>query len=91
MPKEKVKIKVTVAGRNYPLKVTPDEEEHVRKAVRFIEKRIGMIEKQYAIKDIQDIQALILIELASELQYLKNKQENEEQLVLEKINRLLQL
>jgi cell division protein ZapA len=88
---EKIKIKVTVSGRIYPLKVTPSEEEHVRKAVAFIEERTRIIETKYAIKDIQDIQALILIELASELHYLKNNLKKNEQLINDKIDRLLQL
>ena len=54
MQKDIIKIKITVAGRNYPLKVTPAEEEFVRQAVRFIEKRISEVEKLYNIKDIQD-------------------------------------
>ncbi len=88
---DKVKIKVTIAGRIYPLKVTADEEEHVRKAVDFIDDRIKMIEKKYAIKDIQDIQALILLELASELSFLKETQENDAQVVSNKIDQLLQI
>jgi len=88
---DKVKIKVSIAGRTYPLRVTPDEEEHVRKAVDFIEERIQMIEKKYAIKDIQDIQALILLEIASELNFLKSKEEKKEQMIEEELDRLLQL
>jgi cell division protein ZapA len=88
---EKVKIKVSIAGRIYPLKVTPDEEEHVRKAVDFIEERIKIIEKKYAIRDIQDIQALILLELASELHFLKQKNEKDAQLLLKKMDKLLQI
>ncbi len=88
---DKVKIKVTIAGRTYPLKVTADEEEHVRKAVDFIDERIKLIEKKYAIKDIQDVQALILLELASELNYLKEKQEIDARVLEEKINHLLQI
>lgn len=91
MQKDIIKIKITVAGRNYPLKVTPAEEEFVRQAVRFIEKRISEVEKLYNIKDIQDIQAIILVELASELGYLKRKCENEEQEVLEKLEKILNL
>ncbi len=91
MEDNKVKIKVSIAGRIYPLRVTPDEEEHVRKAVDFIEERIQMIEKQYAIKDIQDIQALILLEIASELNFIKSKEEKKEQKIQEELDRLLQL
>ena len=88
---DKVKIKVSVAGRTYPLKVTPNEEEHVRKAVRFVEDRIKTIEKRYAIKDIQDIQALILIELASELSFIKNKNNQESNRIQEELDRLLKI
>jgi len=88
---DKVKIKVSIAGRIYPLKVTPDEEEHVRKAVEFIEERIKFIEKKYAIRDLQDIQALILLELASELHFLKQKNDNDAQFILDKMDKLLQI
>jgi len=88
---EKVKINVSVAGRNYPLKVTPSEEEHVREAVDFIEQRINFIEQKYAIKDIQDIQALILIELSSELKYLNKKTDKDYQSINEKIDQLIEI
>ncbi len=88
---EKVKIKVSVAGRIYPLKVTSLEEEHVRKAVDFIEERIKIIEDKYDIKDIQDIQALILLETASELSFLKQKYQKDIQAIEDKINQLLQI
>jgi len=88
---DKVKIKVSVAGRIYPLRVTPGEEEFVRKAVDFIEERMQILEKKYAIKDIQDLQALLLIELASELFYLKDKNKQDHQLIVDKIDELIQL
>ncbi len=91
MLEEKINIKVSIAGRTYPLKVTEEEEEHVRDAVKFIEDRIKIIEKKYAIKDIQDIQALILLELASELNFLKRKTENEQKLITQKLNQLLNI
>ena len=88
---DKVKIKVSIAGRIYPLKVTPNEEEFVRKAVDFVEKRIKVIEKKYAIKDIQDVQAIILIELASELSFIKNNLDDDNHRIVEKLDQLLQL
>ncbi len=88
---DKIKINVSVAGRNYPLKANAIEEEYVRKGVDFIEKRMSIIQEKYEIKDIQDIQALILIELATELSYLKEKQGTESQLIEKKIDQLLQL
>ncbi len=88
---DKIKINVSVAGRNYPMKANAVEEEYIRKGVDFIEKRMSIIQEKYDIKDIQDIQALILIELATELSYIQNKQENDSQLIENKIDQLLQL
>ena len=88
---DKIKINVSVAGRNYPMKANDIEEEFIRKGVDFIEKRMNIIQEKYDIKDIQDIQALILIELATELSYLQNNKETESQLIENKIDQLLQL
>ena len=88
---DKIKINVSVAGRNYPIKANAVEEEYIRKGVDFIEKRMNIIQEKYDIKDIQDTQALILIELATELSYLQNKQETESRLIENKIDQMLQL
>ncbi len=91
MLEDKVKIKVSIAGRTYPLNVTEKEEEHVRRAVKFIEERIKIMKEKYDIKDIQDIQALMLLELASELDYLKRKEENDRLLLKNKLDQLLKI
>ena len=51
--KELISIKVTIADKIFPLKVSVDEEESIRKAADLINKKIKTYTEQYAIKDNQ--------------------------------------
>lgn len=56
--KDKLSIKVSVAGRIYPLAIERDEEENVRKAVKLINEKVSEFEKNFDIKDRQDLLAM---------------------------------
>ena len=45
-----------------------DAEENIRKSVKKIEERLKFYEKNYAIKDRQDLLAMCLIEIATKLE-----------------------
>ncbi len=70
------KIKIKIAGRMYPLTVNGEDETHIRKAGLRIEKMIKNFEENYAINDKQDALAMCLLQMASNLE--KEKQKNEE-------------
>ena len=89
--KERIRIQINLVGRKYPIKVFPEQEEYVRKAAKLIERKMNEIEKKYDLTDIQDIQALLLIELASELFFENEKNNNNMQLLDEKLEKLLKL
>ena len=65
---DKLKIKVTIADRVYPLTIKTSEEEGVRKAV----KKIGDLSKKfaqsYAVQDKQDVLAMCALQFASQLE-----------------------
>lgn len=61
---ESLKIKVTVANRTYPLTIKRDEEEQVRKAVKVIEERLKVYEKNFAARDTQDLLSMCLLEMS---------------------------
>jgi cell division protein ZapA len=88
---EKIKIHINLAGRQYPIKVLPQQEEIIRKAGKFLEKRINEVEKIFEISDIQDILSIILIEIASELLLEKENNKKQSQLIHEKMDQLLKL
>ena len=48
--------------------INRDAEENIRKSVKKIEERLKFYEKNYAIKDRQDLLAMCLIEIATRLE-----------------------
>jgi len=66
---EKVKIKVVIGGRTYPLHVTNAvEEEGTRKAAEKINSLISKFEQNYAVSDKQDVLAMCALQFASKLE-----------------------
>ena len=61
-------IKINIANRTYPMTISRESEESVRKSVKKIEERLKFYEKNYAIKDRQDLLAMCLIEVATKLE-----------------------
>jgi cell division protein ZapA (FtsZ GTPase activity inhibitor) len=59
-------IKVTIAGRVYPLRINAAEEENLRKAVKMINDQIGDLESNYSVKDKQDLLAMCALQMATE-------------------------
>ena len=63
---DSLKIKVTVAGRVYPLKVKNEvEEEGMRKAAKQINILVSKFEKNYEVSDKQDVLAMCALQFAS--------------------------
>jgi len=92
MMNEKLKIKISIADRVYPLTVDFSQEEGLRSASRKIDAMIKQFEENYAVRDKQDVLAMCALQFASqlELKQLETSSDSEEsQLRLEKLNNLL--
>lgn len=59
-------IKVTIANRVYPLTIEREQEENVRKASKLIDEKIKFFEKNYAVRDAQDLLAMAALQFANE-------------------------
>ncbi len=70
---DELSIKVNIADRFYPLSVTAEQEEQVRKAAKLINDKLKVYEKQFSVKDKQDILSMCALELATELIKLQDK------------------
>lgn len=70
---DKLKIKVSIAGRTYPLTINRDEEENIRKAATKIEAIIKQFESNYAVKDKQDLLAMCALQMSSKVENLEGK------------------
>lgn len=63
--REKLKIKVSIADRVYPMTVFPEQEESLRLAAQKINKVIKHYEDNYAVRDKQDVLAMSALQFAS--------------------------
>lgn len=63
---DKLKIKVSIADRVYPLTINPSQEEGLRKAAKEIEGMIKKFEQSYAVRDKQDVLAMCALQFASQ-------------------------
>jgi len=89
---EKLKIKLSIADRVYPLTVDMSQEEGLRSASKKIDVMIKQFEENYAVRDKQDVLAMCALQFASQLDQkqidksIDNEETNER---LKKINDLL--
>ena len=65
---EKLKIRVTIGDRIYPLTINVEEEEGVRKAVKRINDLSIKFEKSYAVQDKQDVLAMCALQFSSQVE-----------------------
>ncbi len=65
---EKLKIKLSIADRIYPLTIDPTQEEGLRKAAKNIEQLAKKFEQNYAVRDKQDVLAMCALQFASKIE-----------------------
>ena len=65
---EKLKIKISIADRVYPLTVEPSQEEGLRSASKKIDTMIKQFEQSYAVRDKQDVLAMCALQFAAQVE-----------------------
>ena len=65
---EKLKIKLSIADRVYPLTVDLSQEEGLRSASKKIDVMIKQFEENYAVRDKQDVLAMCALQFASQVE-----------------------
>ena len=68
---EKLKIKISIADRVYPLTVELSQEEGLRSASKKIDVMIKQFEENYAVRDKQDVLAMCALQFASQTEQKK--------------------
>lgn len=83
-------IKVTIAGRIYPIMAQAEEEEIVRAAAKSVDDNIKLLQENYAVKDKQDLLAMTALQMAKKLQEQNTKHsESVETAELDAIEKLI--
>lgn len=61
-----VSVKLTIAGRVYPITVEKSEEDSVQMAAAKINDFISEFQKAYGVKDMQDLLAMTALRISTE-------------------------
>ena len=85
---DKLKIKLSIANRVYPLTIEPEQEEGLRKAAKNIEYMISQFEQSYSVRDKQDVLAMCALQFASQLEQKSIDKANVSEHVEEKLKSL---
>lgn len=64
----KLKIKLSIADRVYPLTVELSQEEGLRSASKKIDAMIKQFEENYAVRDKQDVLAMCALQFAAQVE-----------------------
>ena len=87
-----LKIKVTIAGRVYPLTIKDEkEEEGMRKAANQINQMVLKFEKNYAVSDKQDVLAMCALQFASLIEINAIEKAADIEAASEKLNKIAAL
>ena len=85
---EKLKIKLSIANRVYPLTIEVSQEEGLRKAAKNIEAMIKQFEQSYSVRDKQDVLAMCALQFASQTEQKSIDTDNVNEHVEVKLNNL---
>jgi cell division protein ZapA len=83
---EKLKIKLSIANRVYPLTIESSQEEGLRKAAKNIEAMIKQFEHSYSVRDKQDVLAMCALQFASQTEQKSIDTDNVNEHVEAKLN-----
>ncbi len=83
-----ISIKITIADRIYPLKVSTEEEEIVRRAAKIINERIKDYQENYAVRDKQDLLSMAVLHYATAVLKTEAKAQHQDTTVADKVEEL---
>ncbi len=85
-----ISIELQIANRKYPLRLKEAEAGIAREAAKRVNESIQMLEKQYGVKDLQDLFAMAALQITSELVKAEHENQQERNLISGKLEQLEQ-
>src|SRR5690606_3326838 len=85
---DKLKIKLSIADRVYPLTVSMSQEEGLRSASKKIDSMIKQFEENYAVRDKQDVLAMCALQFASQVEQKQIDNSIDDTEAIERLNKL---
>ena len=87
MSEQLIPINITIADRTYRIKVSPSDEEVVRKTVKLINDKIIEFKTNFAGKDMQDYVSMVILWYATQM-LEKGQASYDQEQINEKLNKL---
>ncbi|OWP63576.1 cell division protein ZapA [Hymenobacter amundsenii] len=81
-------IKIRIADRDYPMKVSPEDEERLRIAGRLLSERLKEFRDQYGIQDKQDLLAMIALSTMADRLKVSTEKDGTDAALTERLARL---
>jgi cell division protein ZapA (FtsZ GTPase activity inhibitor) len=78
-------VKVTIAGRTYPLTVKKSEAALVQEAAMLVNSNLKEYEKEYMVRDKQDLLAMCALQLADSNLKLQHKSNSVQEGIAEEL------
>lgn len=85
---EQLSIRIKIGNREYPMKVSAQEEAMVRQAGKQLNERMKSYKEQFGIDDPQDLLAMVSFDLLIEKLKIDETVVDNDQVTLEKITHL---
>ena len=85
---EKLKIKISIADRVYPLTVEPSQEEGLRSKKKKIDAMIKQFEQSYAVRDKQDVLAMCALQFAAQVEQKQISKSQDDETSLTRLQNL---
>lgn len=85
---EKLSIKIKIIDREYPMKVSMEEEERVRKAAKLINEKIKAYRDQFGIDEKQDLLAMVAFDSLVEKLRAEESTTQDDSKIIEKVDQL---
>ncbi|HEY6161284.1 MAG TPA: cell division protein ZapA [Bacteroidia bacterium] len=71
----KISIKVSIAGRDYPLTIRSEERDNVMRAAEMVNRKLEEYASSYAVSDKQDLLAMCALQFST--QYINSENEGQ--------------
>lgn len=84
-------IKIKIGNREYPMKVSPEEEANVRAAGKKINEKLRFYQDQFQIDDKLDLLAMVAIDSYIQLLQSSENRQMTDEIAMEHISKLNQL
>ena len=87
---ENLSIKIKISDREYPMKVSPEDEEKIRKAGKIVNEKIRIYREKFGIDDKQDLLAMVAFDCIVDKMEVEGKAHSTDESVLEKLQSINQ-